>query len=249
MMFSKKQLLLIFSFMLSLSACWKPEGNKEKGDAAASFNITSFEGRDETPNDLKTKWRVPTYKIMNYTACIEDRSTTNKAKGQKFEIVDSSTDQVVASDLRTTNTGCMVWSENLPYNYFAKQAYFVEMKRVIRATGSHLGQREVVFYVNPWAADRGEKDTKTVLYRRDNKMDMTKVAPTGMTAKALAGETQEKPRLWLSHLNLKITKGRQFQKSSDQVSGAALTFDMSFQPKVELYKSNGEVYWKEISQG
>ena len=249
MMFYKARTLLFVSFLMSLSACWKPEGGAPHGDAAASFNVTTFKGEAQTPNDLQTKWRVPLYKIMNYTACIEERTTTNKAKGQKFVVIDPVTGQTVADDLRTTNTSCMTWQERLPYNYFAKRAYYIEMKRIIRATGSHVGEREVVFYVNPWAKDREEKDAESVVFKREEKVDQKKVAPQSMSAKALSGDLHEKPRLWLTDLNLKITKGRQYIDDKNQVAGAALTFDMNFKPVVELYTSSGEIYWKKIRQG
>lgn len=253
MMFSKKQLTLIFGFALTLSACWKPESNDEKRDAA-SFNISSFSGEDQTPNDLKTKWKYPTYKIMTYKLCLEDRSTTNKARGQKFAVIDPVTDSVVADD-KTVNDGCMIWQEKLDYNYFAKQSYYIEVKRIIRATGSHLGERTVTFYVNPWASDRSEKDVKTVVYNKNNKIDLGKVAPKGMELKALNGEIQTKPRIWIADLNLKVTKGRQFIKvdvadpTKEIAAASGLTLDISFRPKVELYKSDGSIYWKEVEQG
>lgn len=243
MMFSKKQLILVLGLSFALSACWKPESNNEKSEGA-SFNITSFEGKDEVPHEIGSKWKVPSYKIMNFTACIEERSTTAKARGQKFEVIDPVSGQIVASDLKTINTGCMTWQENLPYNYFAKQAYYIEMNRVIRGTGAHVGERSVVFYVNPWASDRGEK-TKTVVYSRDSKIDAMKVASKEMSMKILKGEAQEKPRIWLSKVSVKSTKDR----LGDEGSGAAISLEVSFTPKVELYDSSGAVYWKDIPQG
>lgn len=253
MMFSKKQLSLMLGLALLVSGCWKPESNDEKRDAA-SFNVESLVGYDETPNDLQTKWKVPAYKIMNYKVCLTDRSTAAKAKGQKFEIIDPLDNKVVAND-KTVSDGCMVWQEKLAYNYFAKNSYYIEMKRIIRATGAHLGEREVTFYVNPWASDREEKGVKAVVYVRDGKVDKLKLAPQGMSFKALNGELQDKPRIWVSDLRVKITKGRHFVKLDDKDAAkeiavaSGLTLDINFKPKVELYKSDGSPYWKEIEQG
>lgn len=245
MMFNKKQLVLLIGLSVMLSACWKPEGGGPTSDGAASFNVTSFDGKDEVPNEIRSKWRIPTHKIMNFTACIEERSTTAKARGQKFEIVDPQTGSVVASDLKTINTGCMVWQENLPYNYFAKQAYYIEMTRIIRATGSQIGERTVVFYVNPWASDRGEK-TKTVVFARDSKIDMKKVAANNVAMKALSGELESKPRIWLGDISVKTTKDR---IGEDKTAGGAISLEVAFSPSVELFDSAGNVYWKDINQG
>lgn len=242
MMFSKKQLTLIFGFALMLSACWKPESNDEKRDAA-SFNITSFDGKDEVPNDLQTKWKVPLYKIMNYKVCIEDRSTTNKARGQKFTIIDPSTDKVVADD-KTINDGCMTWKENLHYNYFAKQAYYIEQKRIIRATGAHLGERELTFYVNPWASDRDEKNA--VLYDKSKiPVDKKKLAPLGSNLRVLSGEIQPKPRVWLDSFSIQSLKD--YTAAANGVS--ALRYTMSFKPQIQLFKSDGTFVMKKINVG
>ena len=236
MMFSKKQLGLMLSLSLLLSACWKPETNNEKREAA-TFTISSFDGKDETPGDLKTKWKYPTYKIMNYRLCLEDQSTTSKARNQKFAVIDPDNNQTLI-DSSTDSNGCIFWKENIKYNYFAKKAYFLEVKRLVRATGAHGGEREFTFYINPWAQERDEKNS--VVYEKDAKekripVDPAKIVPKAKEFAALSGELEEKPRIWLSDFSMQILKD--FTESSKGVG--ALKFTLSFKPQIQLYRTDG----------
>jgi len=87
---------------------------------------------------------LPTAKEYTFAACFKDLNYNKSITGHTFHIEETNTDAT------TDTSGCLVWSEQIQYNYLAESQY-VKITRHISGKGLHKGTRSVSYAINPWS--------------------------------------------------------------------------------------------------
>lgn len=255
---SKLLLSLLLSLnVLSLAACNLPSPKEKKAAAdqvtaeatgdhdyqtelaqAATFNIEAAPSRSSVLEATKEgAFALPTAKVFNFYACLKDIYYNKVISGHKFQIDE------IKKTVTTDASGCLIWSENIKYNYLADSQY-IKLDRHVRGTGLHKGVRTVSFAINPWS--HGE-NLAPVLDIRNEDAVPNLVKSTKLSALALQGyskDSQLRTRpLWLEDGRLFVTE----QKLT--TAGVDLLFEVRGVPAIQLTKMNGEIFLRNLTAG
>ncbi len=268
------KLFLAATATLMLAGCWKPS---EKGDlnngksdesATASFGVTEIHGEIAAPKpvglDATKVWRLAQSKEVLVTACLQDRRASGSVKGQKFsvEIVEEQRRiQLDPSDKKS----CIVWREVVPYNPLAEKPGYIEVKRRIHAEGAHVGFKELILGINPWAGERGDTSKPVIWLKTGKEIAESYKIKSADSAQALAGKLPgDQAQLWMSEVSPLITykdeqdaelrlaynklNGR-VEKGIDGEAGALLEVLLSMRPTMRVEKLDGNPFSYPIQSG
>lgn len=237
-----------------LAACTKadksPDGinGKAGSEGAATFRISKLEGEGYAPRlgdekgvagTMSSVWRVPFTADFNFSACIEDRSTKKPAINQKFDVEIPETGQRIAGVEPTrVSTGCLHWSERLPFNYFVKRSGWVVIKRFIVGSpgGVHTGKIPVEIAVNPWATGPDARDSQvdSVYYLRDKQPPRALIGTSG-DAKALMDESLlGRDSLYVEDVDI------QNIRRTENDTGTMMRMNITMTPKVRFENYAGQ---------
>lgn len=148
----------IFRLMTMLSAtfvvvgCMKPQKQdaSQLGDQEATFRVVTGGAVGLNGPVLNNDpWAKPFSVTFRFTARVNNRDRDEKIKEQKFQIYDP-VSKAKIEEVSSTNDGEIVWTEAVPFNYFAARSNWVTVEREIVASGIYAGKRRVSFAINPW---------------------------------------------------------------------------------------------------
>lgn len=250
MLTSKKTLLaLLLGFnAFGLAACNLPtpkqktaaaeEGQTSTDSEAATFNVEAMPNRSSVlESTTEGAFAIPTAKVFNFYACLKDVYYNKAIQGHKFKI--DETGKTVTSDA----SGCLVWSENIEFNYLADSQY-IKLDRHIRGTGLHKGVRTVSFAINPWS--HGESLAPVMDVKNEDAIPrlVKSTKASGMALKGLSTDNTIRTRpLWMDEGNLVITEQKMTSKGVD------ILVEMRGKPTIQLTKMNGEVWLRPLTSG
>lgn len=154
----------VFTFTLAvamatqLTGCLKPQTHDPATDSKsghpelepASFDLARVNQTKVSISRKVDGFSIPQEKIYTFEVCATDKHTRDPLIGHPFEVTGMAEPQQVHADSR----GCLAWSERVGFNFIADQKY-LELRRVVRATGVQTGARILRLAVNPWD-DKGE---------------------------------------------------------------------------------------------
>jgi hypothetical protein len=150
--------LILLVAAATLSGC-TPKRAEPNTTGVGSIFISDCGGRVETlPVDKKINpnWLVPQTLNLAFTACLRDKSTKQEMAGHKFEARDIETGRGVQTST-ANDSGCVSWTEQLPYNHFANQTGSIELKRELHEQSLGARTDAFSFYVRPWAGDVNDR--------------------------------------------------------------------------------------------
>ncbi|NUM89250.1 MAG: hypothetical protein HUU37_08615, partial [Bdellovibrionales bacterium] len=216
--------------LLLLAGCSSSSENEKAAEAQdATFVVEEVTGAADASGADAHFSSVATSRIVNFTACLKDVAVLERIQNRVFEVLDG-TSSVVAR--RTTDpSGCLQWSEQIPFNALAEEA-FIENTRAIRAVQDHKGTVTVNVAVNPWI--KGSGAVKDLRYRTPPKVKTSAqqaAAPDGESTLHLAGLRAE----------LAVTKAQ-----ADGVDGV---LRLQFTPKFRRKGLDGSTVMETLSEG
>ena len=180
---SKKLLnLAVLGICLLGFGCTKPE--KQDPSSAegrnADFKVhTGLVQGWEDPVLANDPWQKPFSTTFQFTACLRDRAHDTQLPNQTgFLVEDPVTHERMQVSDGTTDQGCLVWNEPIPFNYFVSRSRWVTIERDIIGTGVHVGRRRVTYAINPWKAS-GRKEinpSKSGYFLRDEPLELKRPA-------------------------------------------------------------------------
>ncbi len=181
----------IFCFLL-LSSCFRPEHKSPDANSldAQEESLATFALRETTATfeeqELNSNFKIPLSKKLTFNVCIQDKRTLESVIGHSFRIEGADS----LKDLKTNVSGCLVWSEKVPFNFFA-QSIFVSEQRKIIATGIHSGRRTLRFAIRPWETS----DNYVDLNFNPSKIAERDLAPLAKADDALQGRLGNQEKL------------------------------------------------------
>ncbi len=142
---TKNKIMGILLMCALVSGCIKPRTQSPNSDESlATFSLKEVSAV-LAPGKMDPNFNIVTSNILNYTLCLQDKRTLEPVIGHSFKVEGPG----IAKDLTTNSSGCLVWSEERPYNFFGSSLY-VAQERTVTATGVHSGTRTLKFAINPW---------------------------------------------------------------------------------------------------
>ncbi|HWU43639.1 MAG TPA: hypothetical protein VN132_09385, partial [Bdellovibrio sp.] len=233
--------LLLSLNILSLAACNLPTPKQKTNSAeasdqgdnseAATFSVEAMPNRSYVLEATKEKaFGLPTAKVFNFYACTKDVYYNKIISGHKFKIDE------INKEVITDSSGCLVWSENIEYNYLADSRY-IKIDRHIRGVGLHKGVRSVSYAINPWS--HGENLAAVVDIKNENAVPnlVSNSKESGLALKGLSLDNQLRTRpLWMEEGRLFVTE----QKLTP--TGVDLLVEMRATPTIQLSKMNGDIW-------
>lgn len=246
---SKALLLLLLSVnLLGLTACNLPTPKNKSSEPAealdagdteaATFTIEAAPSRSTVLEATKEgAFALPTSKVFNLYACVKDVYYNKAITGHKFKIDEANKE--VTSD----NSGCIVWSEKIEYNYLADSQY-IKIDRHVRGVGLHKGVRTVSFAINPWS--HGENLAPVLDVKNEDAIpNLVKSAKaSSMALKGLSADNVQRTRpLWLEEGRLFVTE------QNLTASGVDLLVELRGTPSIQMTKMNGEVFLRSLTAG
>ena len=144
------QLIAMIALYISCSA----KVEKKDGKVTASFYLDSVDGVSEI-SKVDSTFGLPTQRLYNFKVCLKDIMQSKAITGQAFDVRDVKSSRT----LRTDESGCLNWAEEVEYNFVA-QSKFIETSRTIEAKGVHQGEIVARMVINPWS--HGEEATKVI---------------------------------------------------------------------------------------
>lgn len=235
---------LLLCFLLA--ACTKPDTRTDSGEG--TFIVKSASGSGEPIVQKDSPLNVPTVVRFGFEACLQDRANRTDLRSQKFFVeVPGSTR---GWDLESSKErGCIHWTEEIPYDFFAGESGWVRIKRVIQGRGVNTGSQAIEFAINPWAAGKEARDDgKSVIFLRegDNGLIPQQLRDTGTAKAFLSGDDagqKGKAQLVVQEVKVKAIKegeGNGFE---------TLTYVVTMRPKIKVTNSNGVVDYKKAPDG
>lgn len=183
------QLSLSGLALLALSACNLPTPQKVDIDDTASYFVSHTDGKFTTTTNHPNV-SLPLAKTMSLSACLKESSRSRAILSHRFVIKGGAKDLAITTD----SQGCLIWEEELPFNYLADEEY-VTIERVLHPEGVQTGDRKVEFIVNPWSS----KIYSALDSRVKNPV------PVEKASLSLQGSTQKERRsLWLDWVRLNV---------------------------------------------
>jgi hypothetical protein len=142
---TKNKIMGALLLCLIASGCIKPHSQSPNSDESlATFTLKEV-GAVLAPGKIDPNFNIVTSTILNYTLCLQDKRTLEPVIGHSFKIEGPE----ILKDLTSNSSGCLVWTEERAYNFFA-QSLYVAQERTVTATGVHSGTRTLKFALNPW---------------------------------------------------------------------------------------------------
>lgn len=132
--------------LVALAACQLPEPQKVDIDDTASYFVAHTDGKFTTTTNHPNV-SLPLSKTMSLTACVKESARSREILNHRFVIKGGAKDQAIHTDPQ----GCLIWEEELPFNYLADEQY-VTIRRTLHPEGVQQGDRDVEFIVNPWSS-------------------------------------------------------------------------------------------------
>ncbi len=236
----------------------KPDGVNRATDAGATFLVTDLSAKSilvnkksEYTNKLdgagrKSSWRVPRAVNYSFNACIEDRATHHKAKGQVFRVELPDTKTSIADVTPTTPSGCFTWSETIPFAYYVRNSRWVVVERDIVGDGIHTGRQRVRFAINPWAAGDGAREHGgSFKFLREETLPEEKTVPYAQFDEAVSGRLMGPDFMVADGVHIKTIR------NSERSTGTALRFEITVEPKVHFagQPDLDSPKWEKINSG
>ncbi len=244
---SSKNAALILGALAFLNACTKPDNkpdavNGNSGvEGTATFTVNQVTGKAVlvNPKSIYTNktdgggrvssWRVPRAVSYSFTACIEDRATNSRAKGQTFKVEVPGTNLGIADVTPTTPSGCFTWMETIPFSFYVKNSRWVVVERDIVGAGVHTGRQRVRLAINPWAVGDGAREGgREFEYLRESRLPVEKLVPFSQFDAALSGQLAGDDELIADGVHVKTIR------NSERSTGTFLKFEITVEPKVRF---------------
>jgi hypothetical protein len=244
-----------------LASCTKPDkspdgvNGKAAGEGAATFRVTSvkttgmivpFYGGGADPDAMMSAlWRIPHKAKFTFTACIQDRTTRQKAGNQHFEVEIAESGQRFA-DLKPTegSTGCFWWEETVPFNYFVKRSNWVVLHRYIVGTGVHQGKQPVDLAVNPWTLGDHPRDRGDAGYfLRDEPIPKENMSSVGEATGFMNEKVLGEDSLYVEDVDI------QNIRRAEKDKGTMMNMNITMTPKVRFESNVGKPANISLSDG
>lgn len=241
--------------------CTKPDGKPDgvnRSSDAATFLVTEVKGSGDEiiPKEIyknqtdgavrKASWRVPRAIRYKFNACIEDRATHVKAKGQTFQVEDPRTKRRILDVEPTTPSGCFAWLETIPFSYYVRNSRWVVVERDIVGDGIHTGRKRVRLALNPWMIATGSREHgEGFRFLREDKMDEYRLVPPEQQDDAFSGRLQGEDELIVDGVHIKAIR------NSERSTGTFVKVEITAEPKVR-FAGQPDVdapKWEKISSG
>lgn len=233
--------------ILSLAACNLPspkdkdpsqssDGSDNSG--AATFNVEAMPNRSSVLEATKEgSFALPTSKVFGFYACLKDIYYNKIISGHKFKIDEAN------QEVTTDDSGCLIWSEKITYNYLADSQY-IKIDRHIRGMGLHKGVRTVSYAINPWS--HGENLSPVLDVKNQSSIPNLVTSPTASSLALKGYSTDQKIRtrpLWFDDGRLFVTEQRLTS------AGVDLLVELRGTPSIQLTKMNGEIFLRPLVSG
>jgi hypothetical protein len=236
---TSKLLLLTFLSLnlLGLAACNipAPQSRDSEGTSVATFFVTEPKG-DALTATLSKDFAIPESRTFNFTACVKDQAQSKPLVGHPFRIED------ISKELKSDETGCLNWSEKVPFNFFSKPKY-LDWKRQITATGLHKGTRTVRFAINPWS----DNDKSQAVVNLETVTPPQLVTDSEKIKEVLrgspGGSSVSKNSLWVNDMRIQSNEQKFTQ------DGVILSLELMAIPQLHVSAMNGEKMLRPLSQG
>lgn len=263
-MFHSSKIAALILGLVLMSACTKPDskpdsvngGNGTEG--IATFSISSLEGKGILVNpksiyrnktdgaNRQGHWRTPRAVSYTFNACIEDRATRNKARGQTFKIEIPGTKLGIADVTPTTPSGCLSWRETIPFSFYVRNSRWVVVERDIVGAGAHTGRQRIRFAINPWSVGDGAREHgRDFVFLREESLPEEKLVQFPQMNAALSGQLQGDDELIADGVQIKTIR------NSERSTGTSLRFEITVEPKVRFagQPDLDSPKWEKINSG
>lgn len=241
---------LYISLLLCMlaTACTQPDRKPGEDGGASTFYVDEA-GGSANPGRVRdgSPWSIPTSIDGTFSACLKDNSSRRELLRQKFFVSIPGTNK--GFDVETNNTGCLQWTEELPYNHYAGRSSWVTVTRVLQGRGVNTGSVELKFGVNPWATgnddvrDRG----KAVLWLSPaSKERPTQLVEDRHASAFLLGDyrTQGAGKLWIKDVSVKA-----FAQGKESSKFTTYLYHIEMKPKIEVYDAYGIKKYLDVNDG
>jgi hypothetical protein len=267
MLRSKSILIFILGTSLwALTACTKsqspdPTPSNPTGknmSAASTIYIDDCRGDGFIkPIDRNASWAVPNVATISYSVCLRDRATKQPMRGHHFEIETEDGKRYFpdcpqrkkTGDLKacvSDASGCITWTEDKKFNYYAKQSGTLEVSRKVIATGINAADT-VSFYVNPWAMDNHDKrdSGNSVMCSKKTAPPPDLIVATNPRAQEdlLSSDKDGGAEIWMDNVSFNIISRQKYGE------GELYEFEVNGTPKIKWYDHNGKVSYHDIDDG
>ncbi|OYZ18106.1 MAG: hypothetical protein B7Y39_14155 [Bdellovibrio sp. 28-41-41] len=146
MIFSRNKVKSLLGFVFSaglLISCSENNEPQVKGANNSTFYVDALTAKYTTVGEPNAQGKQ-SKKLISFEACLKDNAQTNSVSNLKFDIVAGEAAATKVSDYR----GCLVWYELVDFDPDA-EVKNIFMTRDVKATESHSGTEQLVFWVNP----------------------------------------------------------------------------------------------------
>jgi len=234
---SVSALLVFSSIALLLGACNPPAPQSREGNGrqqAATFLISDISGQ-VLPAKTPADFGVRKSKEFSFQVCVRDAAQSRPLVGHPFVIEET------GKESRSNDKGCVVWTEEIPYNFFSPPKY-LEWTRTLRATGLHKGRQQASFAINPWSEN--DSSAPAVVDLR-NSPQLQVVQGTEAVRSTLSGTNSAGPKntLWVSEMRLQSTE----QKFVP--GGVLVNVELMANPQWQVLTLSGEKELRKIPEG
>lgn len=243
---NKGMVLLALLTLTLVTGCLKPDKKsesqlRESGARNSTFRLLEVKGESE-PSKLHKDWMYPTERAFVFTACVQDRITENRIIGHEFTIETADKEHIKKT---TDRNGCLVWQEEIGYNYLANSKY-IELPHKIIGTGLYKGEEPLRIAINPWVEDR-RLEAEEVRDLNFNPLPPKFIKGPAQSHMGLHGLTEEGMRedrhLWIDRIDIES-----FATTYDSKGGLQET-TISFEPRFMVQDHLGEKLWPKLENG
>lgn len=234
---SVSALLVFSSIALLLGACNPPAPQSREGigsQQAATFLISDISGQ-VLPAKTPADFGVRKSKEFSFQVCVKDAAQSRPLVGHPFVIEET------GKESRTNDKGCVVWTEEIPYNFFSTPKY-LEWTRTLRATGLHKGRQQASFAINPWS-ENDSSAPAVVDLRNSPQLQVVQGTEAVRSTLSGAGSSGPKNTLWVSEMRLQSTE----QKFVP--GGVLVNVELMANPQWQVLTLSGEKEVRKIPQG
>lgn len=241
-----------------MQSCFSPDKQDEQAliDATGNQNVqnSTFQVRTVKGSssliEATPVWGLPQKLVYEFEVCLVSRQNRN-IRNREFIVKDGNKNLV--KDFTDFN-GCLIWYENIEYDYLAKPHY-LELSRTIEGSGLYRGRRNIKVAINPWAKGRQEQ-VKEVYFMREVEnsalvFENTILRDRESIKTALNGgfgRAEGLPRIFVDN----ITYGTHVNNytSVDGIGGASMNIHVEMNPKLVLSSlSQSNVEFHQLDQG
>jgi hypothetical protein len=175
--------------MAVVTGCTKAD--RKSGDSGSNFVVVSLDGTAKTGTIAAgVDWQVPSQVSVSFEACLVDTVTRAKLINQKFFV--AIPQSAKGFDVISNNQGCINWTEDVPFNYYAGKSGWITMTRTLVGRGVNQGKQDLQILVNPWVVGDHARDSGPVVIYPPTGMKGVKedqIFKEDATTMALSGES------------------------------------------------------------